>query len=385
MLFEKKHNEKTYPLLPFSQLVYDLTRWMPRLYLFSYTFVMRGKADKKDKMKAALRQALYAHSVFQMRINRHGRQYQAERRNILHGKYHDFTLWTKGEDLYLRCSLNRILGDGKSMLIFAEDVCKAFMGEKIDSDNYWDYIECWEKQKEDAHYLSSKTWLEHQFADTSIPVRPTIDRSCLTTVLPPKAGVLILDLTEYKSSVKLLSEREHLSLDGLFSLCVALAISDYCGTGSAALTWAYEGRETPREERIFGSLHRDVPFVITRDDDIKALIRQARNQIRSGIAHSDYPYTLSAPYAKRWNYAVNVLHNELPEIMVRHLPLEFEILPQRPRRTAYALLDIEITDYDNYLGLTLRYSATHYKQQSVQRFAEMIKNNLLILINCEQD
>lgn len=381
MFFERKHNGKTYPLLPFSQLVYDLTRWMPWMYRFSATFVMKGCADKSEKIQNAIRTALSAHRVFNMRIDRQGRQYRAENKDILHGRYHDFRLCTKGEDLYISSSLDRILGDGKSMLILSQDICRAYQGESIEKDNYWDYLEYVERQKQDVHYQNSKAWLEQQFADTAIPVHPDIDRYRLTTLLPPKAGLLTLDLTEYKERIMLLSEREHLSFDGLFSLCAALAIADYCGTDTAALTWAYEGRETEQEERIFGSLHRDVPFVIKRTDNLNALVRQARNQIRSGIAHSDYPYTLTAPYDKRWNYAVNVLHNESPEILVKDMPFNIEMLPQRPRRTAYALLDIEITDNEDYLGLTFRYSATHYKQQSILRFAELIKKNLVKFID----
>ena len=381
MFFERKHNGKTYPLLPFSQLVYDLTRWMPRLYRFSATFVVKGGAVEKEKIQNAIRTALSAHQVFCMRIDKHGKQYKAENKDILHGRYHDFRLCTKGEDLYISSSLDRILGDGKSMLILSQDICRAYNRESIEIDNYWDYLEYVEQQKQDAHYQNSKAWLEQQFADTAIPVHPDIDRYRLTTLLPPKAGVLALDLTEYKERIMLLSEREHLSLDGLFSLCTALAIADYCGTDSAALTWAYEGRETDQEERIFGSLHRDVPFVIKRTDNLNALVRQARNQIRSGIAHSDYPYTLTAPYNTRWNYAVNVLHNESPEMLVKDMPFNIEMLPQRPRRTAYALLDIEITDDEDYLGLTFRYSATHYKQQSILRFAELIKKNLVKFID----
>ena len=87
------------------------------------------------------------------------------------------------------------------------------------------------------------------------------------------------------------------------------------------------------------------------------LIREARNQIRSGIAHSDYPYTLTAPYDKRWNYAANVLR--VPD----DLPLQ---------KYAYALLDVEIHENPQDLSLWFRYSATHYKESSIRRFATLV-------------
>ena len=71
----------------------------------------------------------------------------------------------------------------------------------------------------------------------------------------------------------------------------------------------------------------------------------------------------------------NVLRSESPEMLIKRLPHGFEISPQQQRHTAYALLDIEITENDSYLGLTFRYSATHYKQKSMQRFAALVRKN----------
>ena len=167
-------------------------------------------------------------------------------------------------------------------------------------------------------------------------------------------------------------------MDGFFSLCTALAIAEYNGTDEAALTWAYEGREAPEEQRIVGSLHRDIPFKINRKSIISnqgSAIREARNQIRSGIAHSDYPYTLTAPYNKRWNYAVNVLRIADPEDVLAQTSLPIEIVSVPPQKYAYALLDVEIHERTDTLALWFRYSATNYKESSIRRFAALIRQN----------
>ena len=178
-----------------------------------------------------------------------------------------------------------------------------------------------------------------------------------------------------------LKEESFLSYEGIFSLCTALAIAEYCGTDEAALTWAYEGRETPEEQRIVGSLHRDIPFRISRKSKVKSqkiasreeCIKEARNQIRSGIAHSDYPYTLTAPYNKRWNYAVNVLRfNDTEELLpMSGLPIEIVSVPEQ--KYAYALLDVEIHEHPQDLSLWFRYSATHYQESSIHRFASLVR------------
>ena len=362
-------HSKTYPLLPFSQLVYDMTRWMPGVYKFPFTYTWPGGTKEKDRIDLAIRTALLIHPVFQMRVNWRGQQYASPVHDILHGPYHDITLTTNGEDLIINLTISRILGDGKSGEILLEDVFRAYEGKPLEPDDYWGYLEYVEQRKMSKHYADSKVWLESEFADKSIPVRPTIDKH-LWTILPPKAGLFKADYTDLLERIIHLSETQYLSLDGFFSLCTALAIAEYCGTNSAALTWAYEGRERPEEQRIFGSLHRDIPFQINHKSEIinhkSNLIKIARNQIRNGIAHSDYPYTLTAPYSKRWNYAVNVLR------VPNDLPLQ---------KYAYALLDVEIHENENQLALWFRYSATHYKESSIRRFADLVHKYALWLLS----
>jgi hypothetical protein len=299
----------------------------------------------------------------------------------LHGQYHDIDFEIKGEELYLMLSGSRILGDGRSGEILAEDICRAYRGLPLEPDDYWGYVERFEQRKTEPHYHSSRDWLLHEFADETAPVRPTIDRKCLFTFLPPKHGLYKADYTDLHEKILSLSEAKHLSMDGFFSLCTALAIADYCGTDAAALTWAYEGRETPEEQRIVGSLHRDIPFIISRKLKAESqkpasreeLIRAARNQIRSGIAHSDYPFTLTPPYTNRWNYAVNVLRVAEPEDMLRGIDLPLEIVSIPEQKYAYALLDVEIHEQADSLALWFRYSATHYKESSIRRFADIIR------------
>ena len=359
----------TYPLLPFSQLVYDMTRWIPGVYRFPFTYIWSGGAREKTHIEQAIRTALLIHPVFQMRVNWRGQQYSSLSKDILHGPYHDITIAANGEDLVINLTISRILGDGKSGEILLDDIQQAYDGKPLEPDNYWDYLEYVEQQKQSDHYRSSHDWLINEFSDESIPVRPTTDHR-LWTLLPPKVGLYKMDYTDLQEKIHKLEETEFLSMDGFFSLCTALAIAEYCGTNSAALTWAYEGRERPEEQRVFGSLHRDVPFKINLKSKIENqksdLIRQARNQIRSGIAHSDYPYTLTKPYSNRWNYAVNVLR--VPD-------LDFK------QKYAYALLDVELHEKENELALWFRYSATHYKTESIQRFAALVRNYALWLLN----
>lgn len=370
-------NSPKYPLLPYSQLVYDSTRFLLQVYRFPITVVWKNGKAEKERIEHAIRTAVANHPVFEMRMDWHGMHYGSPLKDILHGRYHDIDLQEDGEQLLWKIQGSRILGDGRSAEILLEDVMRAYNGLALEPDDYWGYLEYIAQQKQTKHYADSKAWLENEFADESIPVRPTLDRH-LWTLLPPKAGLYKTDYSDLHDKIHQLAETAFLSMGGFFSLCTALAIADYCGTDAAALTWAYEGRERPEELRIFGSLHRDIPFQIKNlqspISNLKSdLIREARNQIRSGIAHSDYPYTLTKPYTERWNYAVNVLRVPDEKSVQEQLPASLELQPFKPQKYAYALLDVEIHLSEGRLELWFRYSATHYKEESIQKFAALVR------------
>lgn len=366
-----------YPLLPYSQLVWEMTRWMPMVYRFPVVLRWKGGAKDKDRIEQAIRRALENHPVFASRVDCRGRQYAAELKDIFCGQFHGVDCYTRMDDLYIRTWGSRILGDGKSGEILLEDITRAYYGLPLEPDDYWVYVAQYERLKNSSHYRISQAWLIKEFSDESVPVRPTMDRKHLFTILPPKAGLYEDDYTLQHEKIERLKEEQFISYEGIFSLCTALAIAEFCGTDSAALTWAYEGRETEDEQRIFGSLHRDIPFKINHKSKTinhkSDLIRLARNQIRLGIAHSDYPYTLTYPYTKRWNYAVNVLRAADTEDLLHGISLPITIESVPPQKYAYALLDVEIHEHTDDLSLWFRYSATHYKPESIRRFAALVR------------
>ena len=110
------------------------------------------------------------------------------------------------------------------------------------------------------------------------------------------------------------------------------------------------------------------------------LIRIARKQYREGIAHSSYPLTLTKPHTDIWNYALNVLVRPTANDMEERIPFPFEIVPPANEpNLAYALLDVEIYNEEPF-GLNYRYSATHYKPESIRRFAALVRKYVVWLI-----
>ena len=366
-----------FPLLPYSQLVLDLIGESPGVYEIPVLLRMKASETDASLLDAAVRAAVRNHPVLSMRLDAAG-HHPCILTDELQGPYHSIKIIEDNGQVVLSARFNRILGDLASLLILADDISRAYRGLELQPDRYTRYLENYWELRNSSRNATLKKWFDDEFGTLSCPVRPHTDT-------PPEGCPLRFfgihdDILPYCGDVL---HREHITPTGFVSLCAALAIMDCEGTDTAALTWAYAGRDSVEEQRIFGSLHRDIPFVIRRSSSPSELFRQARTQLRAGIAHSDYPYTLTPPHTEVWNYALNVLQQPDPAEVLSSFPFGIEV--QAPvgdsPQPAYSLLDIELSETDEgRLALQYKYSSAHYRKESIERFASLMRANALWLL-----
>ena len=375
--------KSTYPLLPYSQLVFDMQKENPDVYVSRYGIRLHRNDVDLPRLKQAISKALQNHPVFSMRVDEEGIQHFEPLSDMFHGQYHavDFVEHDEFVDVWIQG--NRILGDGWSDVLLIKDVTRAYNGEPLSPDLYLEYLQGREEIKKSTRYEASRQWLLTEFENIQCPLHPKTDKPLASQEIPME-GNWTEDYSILREAMEKLSDTKLITLTAIFSLASALAMMEYNNTNEAALTWAYDGRETEAEQNIYGSLHRDIPFKINHKSKTinhkSDLIREARNQIRSGIAHSTYPFTLTKPYTERWNYALNVLVQRTMQEKTIVLPFAFEpIEPDATQHIAYSLLDVEIYDGEALL-INFRYSATHYKESSIRRFAALVRKYVEWLI-----
>ena len=368
--------KSTYPLLPYSQLVFDMQRGNPDVYMSKSG--VRLRKDKVDipRLRQAIEKAIRNHPVFSMRVDEEGMQHFELQSDVFHGQYHAVDFEDHEEYVDILIQGNRILGDGWSDVMIIMDVMRAYRGEPLLPDLYLNYLQHVEDMKQSARYESNRLWLLREFGDISCPVHPQTDKPLDAQEIPLE-GNWTEDYSVLRDAMEKLSDTKMITLTAIFSLASALAMMEYNNTNEAALTWAYDGRETEEEQNIYGSLHRDIPFRIkVKGERLKLkdeLIREARKQFRDGIAHSDYPYTLTKPHTEIWNYALNVLVQHTLQEKTEELPFAFESIEMdSTQHIAYSLLDVEIYEGAE-LMINYRYSATHYKESSIRRFAALVR------------
>lgn len=391
---ERQHQSNPFPLLPYSQLVYAMEQKHPGVYDFSLAFAYDAEKIDTERLDDAIQIAIANHPAF--RGNEQYYHLEAHKQGATSvGRVSGECRAALGPTGLLLIRLNRILGDGYSFGLLLEDISKAYQGIALEPDYYFRYLQQVENRKQTAEYAEHEQELRERYGAVdgkTIPVRPTLDKE-IEDDDEWLAGEYILPISEEDVPAWFLAPNRGKGAEGgkgasmntLVCQATVLAIMDYCGTDEAALTWAYLGRENEQERHIFGSLHRDIPLRLRRGEDVK-------EEMQRGVRLSDYPWTLTDPQHEVWQYAVNVLQQPRLEDLDLH-GLEFwpsemkgngfdEALMKRrwsvdgglveDQQTAYSLLDIEIEE----MQLRFKYSATHYKKESIIRFAEMIKRYL---------
>ena len=365
---------KRYPLLPFAQLIWDQMQYMPDIYRDKISLTFDTTTIDVSRLEDSVEKALRNHPVFSTVITEQGEQYIQPSDDILKGQFHEIEYLTEGNQLTLWFAFSRILGDSYSFRLLFQDIFRAYQGKPLFEDKYLEYLHQYEQLKSTPQYETDRRWYEDHMGEDDYSVHPNVDTDQPLCHFGEEEAYMD-DITDIRPKLQCVCNQYKLSASQYISLCVTLAIMDYNGTDSAALTWAYLGRETMDDMAIFGSLHRDIPIKIIRkgkpDSQKQDLLQQIQAQMEQSIAHSLYPYTLLAPQNQIWNYAVNVMTSITEGRLTQYAPIPVQIHIEENKQ-AMSLLDVDVYD-DGILVLVYRYSATHYKPESIRRFAALVR------------
>lgn len=353
-------SEKAFPLLPFSQIVFNSIReGNEQAWTFPITLRTKSQNVDTEKLRLSVEKAIDAHPVFSMRIDDEGMQHYEQGYRT---PYLSYTIREEEEWIYLEFVANRILGDAASLALFLRDICNAYEGRALAQDTYIEYLQWYQDHKLSAEYNQHREALHRQFDEVDCPARPD-------SPLKPNLGLLGVHQVEIPATTS-----------PILTLAVAEAIMDYCDTDEAVLTWAYLGRETAEQQAIFGSLHRDIPLHFSRSEapHQERLDIAKKKKLEQGIICSDYPYTALCTRRDLWANAVNVLVQPRAEILPSDGMLQFELVMPEGSMPAYCMLDVEMTEGDNHI--LIKYSSSHYTEEKISRFGGMIAEKIKEII-----
>ena len=93
-------NGKLYPLLPYSQLVFDMMKTEPDVYWSDFSVRIRKSDVDIRKLKQAIETALRNHPVLSMVVNSEGMQHYEPQQDIFHGQYYSIDFREDGMGSY---------------------------------------------------------------------------------------------------------------------------------------------------------------------------------------------------------------------------------------------------------------------------------------------
>lgn len=382
---ETSQNGKHFPLLPFSKVVHDdddVSRW-------TFPVTLRVREEEVDivRLTQAINTVLGHHPIFSMHIEEDDTHWYdpSYRSPFIKAEVNN-----QAGYVYLSFTLNRILGDATSFVLFAQNIWRAYRGEELPYDTYLSYLEQYEQKMQSTEFAEHAQWLIDHYGSPNYPLLPRQDS--VEGLLPETVPTPLIVQPDYVEQLTAFSQKEHISINAFYCLVAALAIMDYNEVDEAGLTWAFLGRETRQQMHIFGSLHRDIPMKITKrgvtnvigratEHGLHSLYTQLREQIEQGILHSDYPFTLTSPKDSPWHTAVNVLVQPSLAEASEGCPANFELVPAELPSESYCMLDINITLEP--LTLTFTYSPRYYEQESIKCFASLITKNARYLLGID--
>ncbi len=202
----------------------------------------------------------------------------------------------KAERNYLLIEMHHIICDGTSMVIFLEDVSKAYAGENLSPEKYSAYEAALteEKLRNSNHFEKAKKHYTNLFADSDVDCLPNGD-------LVEKEKAESDNLTiygEYATSddVTYYCETNKLSMNGFFVGVFGFVLSKYSQKGKSVFTTIYNGRNDSRMSRMVSMLVKTFPVLCDVSKEkasqtVSEYVAQIGNQLMESMSYDIYSFS----------------------------------------------------------------------------------------------
>ena len=392
--------KKAHPLTPEQLYMVDYQLYTPLSTMYNLFTMFRFDKNEisAEKAAAAMQTAICAHPALLsvLDFNEDGdivQRYAPEKmQNIRVEKMHDWELDTVKDTLvqpfkitggllhrcrvfetetagYVFFDVHHTMFDGSSFRAFMGNVVRALSGTALVPDNYYLTLQ----EREDAvgseFYEQSKKYFEEKYSNVEWSSYPTPDNESRENEMGELKCSLGIDRTELSE----FEEKLGISRSEFFITAAGLAVSVYNDKDDIRLSWIYSGRGDVQSMNTVGLLFRDLPigFRFRNSVTVGDLFRDVREQVRGGIEHCCYPYVDSISQVGATE-AAYVLYQQDIRDMNEIRPLGIETVDIRQNQAAsQTILDMEILDGEDGLGLMIDYAASRYNDSSMELFRSL--------------
>lgn len=240
--------------------------------------------------------------------------------------------------------------DGTGLNVFHRELGKAYAGEALEEDKYFECRRELEAVKNSKKYLADKEFLETKYGSGEYATIPTPDSNI--------NGEFATLEFEVPDEVKFTNAT---SLEA-----VLRAMAEYNGCDKVMATWTYHSRNNEKRNDCIGLFIRDIPVGIDVRDDAGNI----REVIAEGKAHKDYQWALTS--------GVQVLYttfqgNLLDFTGIPGIGCERIDLPEPEHVRADDPMDIHFIADRRGKRFVIKYDSGMYRASSVERFGKLVQ------------
>lgn len=201
----------------------------------------------------------------------------------------------KADKNYLFVEMHHIISDGTSMLIFFEDVSRAYKGEVLETERYSGFEAALteEKQRNSEYFEKAKKYYRDIFAGCDADCLPSGD---LKEKSQPQSDCVKL-FGEYNTAedIKYYCESNKLSMNGFFTAVFGLVLSKYCRKENTIFTSIYNGRSDSRLDHSITMLVKTFPVMcnISKENgeqNISDYVSKIGAQLMESMANDIYSF-----------------------------------------------------------------------------------------------
>jgi len=196
---------------------------------------------------------------------------------------------------YLFVEMHHIVCDGTSLLIFFDDVSKAYRGERLAPETYsgFEVSLTEEKQRQSARFEAAKAYYAKLFDGCDADCLPQGD---LKKQAAPRSGS-IRAYGEHSTAedVRYYCEANKLTMNGFFTAVFGLTLAKFCRKDNAVFASIYNGRNDSRLDRTMAMFVKTLPVLCTVSPEngkepIADYVRQTGNQLMESMANDLYSF-----------------------------------------------------------------------------------------------
>ena len=289
---------------------------------------------------------------------------------IINGRLYRLRLFETEKNGYIFFDVHHTVFDGTSFQVLIQDIVKAYYDMPQEHDYYYKMLLDKEDLQKTERYLADKAYFENLYDGDDFCFFPKPDFESRENDLDH----YFCGMASNEEAMEKVEEKYGISRNAFFSLAAMLSIAVYNRQPNIQISWTYNGRDDLQKVNSVGLLLCDLPLALRlqKSQLITDLFKDIQKQVAGGIEHSAYPYTFIDQNAVSDDNVCFLYQEDIRDggsgDGMEEMGIESIDIRQN-KAASENILDIQILDGKEGLGLMLDYASSRYRKSSMERFA----------------